>query len=1015
MASSRQKLVSATNLLSKYYGLPLVKDLLAAESMKAVLGQDTPSNVNESDTLLDTLMANFVNSSSGALTSNQLINKLNMFVQGADGIETRLNEMIQVYFIEENLVKGTTSDPNEEDKTKNRTPINKVLQYEAKTGESGAVINSKPSAPSKEAPSVSVIFSNSHRLGLSNRDANPVSIFLNGMPNLEISRAVPFVDIQFFFARPPTGTQNRLQTLSLVKFLEGGVKIDNDTSPLGAMANAGQVEGRNIASGEPQSDNYATAGMELFTSPQSLVNANTTDDPELHSAPVLDKFRPLMTLQSLDITVAPSTGLMSFKTGTLKLVLHDRSRLAEVAEFVRADLYGKTEILIEYGWSHPEGNSTAKANNPYGDLINGMRVKEKFGVINSSFTFDDVGQIIISLNLAMRGAVDFNTELIASDSESIGSVIKEIEKLQELVGDYKQRVFGNSSVARMKEVRGVQILDAAQDAIHQIGAGKKIRKALSDFQGELKNSKNADATKLKEALDDLFAEGRGKKNANGKTSRVGRGGAVPKLRKKIIDSIDKKMRKFDGKGDHPDPWLIVPKGKKGASGRNVKSQTKFATHKQRKNAKIIQRNIKGIHTGHHVSLAKLILNFIAEPLANTGKFDDIQMIFYPFNEYAGKASSMNIGSFAVDLAFFTKEFHRFRMDHISKSGNMNLNDFLDFLGDVVLDDHAARSYGLFDDQGGALFKEVFNEDGTQRTTEIQDSVADYQARLEKILDKVTPDGSFKPPQVDFFVESVAEAVGEEDGQDATQNTSKTILRVHVFDRQATSYGSLQSLLASTRDAEIEAINTAPQSLPANEKDKGVEDDKLRNATAIIAAATRSNLIAPIKAKEGLPTNYRITGSPRQLKDFMMKTMPYVIYGTAGTTIKQANLSSMQDSALSTVNLLRSFNKSEIQPNGENPGSLPLRIIPTELTLSALGCPLINFAQQFFVDFQTGTTADAIYAVSGVTHRFAPGEFTTDIKMAPLDGWGRYMSLVQRVGQAAKIIDEIESSKEKQSL
>ena len=127
------------------------------------------------------------------------------------------------------------------------------------------------------------------------------------------------------------------------------------------------------------------------------------------------------------------------------------------------------------------------------------------------------------------------------------------------------------------------------------------------------------------------------------------------------------------------------------------------------------------------------------------------------------------------------------------------------------------------------------------------------------------------------------------------------------------------------------------------------------------------------------TMYRVIGGSRELKNFMMNTMPYIIFGAAGTTITSAKLSSMQNSKLNTVNLLRSFEKSELEPNGENPGGIPMRIIPTELNVSMLGNPLVDFAQQYFVDFQTGTTADNIYAISGITHKFVPGSFTTDIK------------------------------------
>lgn len=1005
MPTPRQKLILATNLLSKYYGLPITEDLLTAEALKAVTGQLSPSNVHESDKLLDTIVANFINSSSGALTSYQLIKKMNEVVRESSDARDRLNEVFQVFFTSTNLIEGTTIKESNSGETINRSTerqsINEVLEYE---GSKTTPINSNAASPSKTAPSLSVILCNSPRIGLTGRDVNAVTIFLNGMPNVELSRAVPFVNIEFFFPRPAVGEGDnaRIQTLSLAKFLLGAEQVDGDSSALAIVAKAGQTKQLTGQGSEEEEKTFATAGMELFTSPQSLVNANTVDDETLHSTPVLDKFKPLMTLQSLDISVAPSTGLMSFKTADLKFVLHDRSRLAEIAEFVRADLYGKSEMLIEYGWSHPDGQSTTGTNNPYGDLINGMRAKEKYGVINSSFTFDDVGQVIVSLKLAMRGAIDFNTELVSSDSKSISNAIKEVERLQKLVGDYRERVFSASATARSKEIRGVQVLDAAQDAIAQVALGENLRKEMNEFQRGLRNAKNPNAKALIKELDALFGSGGGDKKS-----------AVGNLRNKILASMAKKIKKLEPKGK--DPFLIPSEGWKKSKERNIKT-VRSQRGAKRKFDKMLKLPVK-IKTGSEVSLAKLVLNFVAEPLANTGKFDDIQFVFYPFNRYAGAASRLNIGNFAVSLKFFSEEFERYRLDHVSKSGNLNLSDFLDFLADIILDDPAAKPYGLFDDTG-PFFKNVYKKDGSERTTQIAGNVADYQKRLEdKLKPKngpaITPDGSFKQPQIDFFIESLSEAVGEEDSQDALINTPRTILRIHVFDRQATSYDNLQALLASTRDGEIEAISTATAEPSEETANVTVAKEYERNAKSILAAAEASNLIEPIPSEKGgeLPTQWRITGSPRLLKEFMMKTMPYIIYGTAGTTIKTANLSSMQDSKLASVNLLRSFNKSELQPNGENPGGLPMRIIPTELTLATLGCPLINFAQQFFCDFQTGTTADAIYAVGGLSHRFQPGEFSSDIKLMPLDGWGRYMSLVQRVGQAVEILKDVEKKSE----
>lgn len=141
----------------------------------------------------------------------------------------------------------------------------------------------------------------------------------------------------------------------------------------------------------------------------------------------------------------------------------------------------------------------------------------------------------------------------------------------------------------------------------------------------------------------------------------------------------------------------------------------------------------------------------------------------------------------------------------------------------------------------------------------------------------------------------------------------------------------------------------------------------------------------------------------------MRTMPYVIFGANGTTIKQSNLTSIQDPQLSTVNMLRSYQQNGTEPNGEQPAGLPLQIIPCELSVSTFGCPLVDFAQQFFIDFQTGTSIDNIYAVTGLTHRIAPGDFSSELKMAPLDAYGTYRSLLSRINSAALALREPEQT------
>jgi len=1005
MVSSKRKLTDATNKLVKFFDLPNAESVeQALNSLEKLTGspraKTSPTEKRHPNKLEIELNNLLINTSGGALLTTKLIKRLQEL-----GTGTRINDLLGICFVD----NGEKSN------------IKELLQLE-----DNSPINSTIDSPSKEAPNISIIFSNSVRVSLEQRNVDAVTIFMNGIPSLELARATPFVNIQFFFPRPPRSGNNEIQSLSLVKFLEGAKKVNENTAESlmvdGASVTAGLIASSKAAA--EQSPTYSTAGMELFTSPQTLVNADMTDNESLRANPVLDKFRPLLSFNDLEITIVPTKGLMSNKTATMKMTLHDRSRLSEVAELIRPDMYALNEIMIEYGWHHPDGESIVGTDNPYGDLINGMRLKEKFGIINSSFTFTDAGAVEITLKLSMRGSIAFDTELISSTDKFSGNTMKEIEKLQELVGKLREKVFPQS--AKSKEIRGVQILDAASDATSYFTLSPELKKALNQITADL-NKGNPDAKQLSKALNELLADS----NKKGNTS------LVQKLKQNIIGAVDEKMKKLT---NIKDPFLDIAidslekKGSETAkksgrtakrigTGRNKKptdaekaapaAGTAPATGATPSVKKIDNTNIKNVLNGE-ISLATLLLHFVAEPLANSKQFDEIQFIYYPFNSYAAFARDMNIGNFIVDMGYLSEMLTKYRLEHVSKSGIMTLNQFLSFLAEILLDDPAARSFGLMEN-GKPLFKDV-TKDG-QTSIETVDEAPTYNDRVNKLLKTVTPDGTFRMPQIQFYVEALSEDIDAEDGQDILATNGRTILRIHVFDKQASSYTTLSSLLSSMRDTELDNISLAGKnnntSTSDKEKNKRKQSDQeiaelqskanLDQANAVIkAAADSEGLIRPVADNSDM---YTVSGGSRKLKEFIQSSMPYIIYGAQGTTILKANLSSIQDPKLNTVNLLRSFQKSQLQPNGENPGGLPMRVIPTQLEINMLGCPLIDFAQAFYVDFQSGTTADNIYAVSGITHKFSAGSFATDVKFGPLDAYGKYTSVIDKVTDAIKTVAE----------
>jgi hypothetical protein len=961
------RLNRATNALARYYGLYTLNDLANNENSNTVQGEggEVGGSLPQLSNSLKQIIKLLIDTSEGGVTTKNIIVNLNNY-SGANAAE--INRNIKIYY-------GTTRLNGAEN---DQTPTVESMLGAIRR----APINSNVNSPSKTNPGLAAIEVNHVHITPASKNTNAISIFMNGIPTIELSRAVPYIDIQFQFTREPTNGQNKAQTLSLYKFLEGSKTVSpgsTDRAILDATKTTTEIAGE-------ERQGIATASMELFTAPQTLVNANEEHNREHRANPVQDKFRPFLTLKDLTIEIQPSGGLMSFKSGKLEMVLHDKSRLSEMADFISPSLYGGTEILLEYGWIHPDG---PEAMNEYANLINGMRSKEKYGIYNSSFAFDDNGQVQITLQIAMRGGPEFRTETIGDSSDgNVRNIVRQIEDLQRNVGELRRRRQQNRPPGA-REIRGIQILDAAEDARSHLVLGTDLRNALRDFQNDVRRANgNPLLTQLNEQITQLFGNA-SRPNANQPLATQ----LLATVRNSIRERFETTMR-----GD--DPFLVEDSDQAGhASNSGARS-----------------RGTSNNNVGRpKVSLGKLLLAFIGEPLAATHKFDDIQLIFYPFNSYAGVARDKNIAQFAVDKNYFVNQYTQYRLNNTSRTGNVQLRDFLGFIATTIIDDSAAESYGL------QAFRHRETGTGDNQTTlsePIRADAATTQSTIDNALRHVTPDGSFRMPQIDFFIECVPEDPGKVNdatqlqGEDIVNESNlKSILKIHVFDKQNSGYDSLGSLLGALRDDFIMHVAPPEGNTPVANSHNQASNDVLQRASN-----QQNGIIRPINntrqpnGDNAVPFPrgvYEIIGGPQQIKEFVMKTMPYIIQGNGATAVKRAALSSMNDPALTTVNMLRSFRASPLEPNGERPGGLPLQIIPCELSMTTFGCPLIDFAQQFFIDFNTSTTADNIYGVIGLSHNIGPGKFDTEIRLTPLDAYGRYTSLIERLGATANVMDNME--------
>ena len=964
--------------LSKFYGIYTPYHLAEEIARREILGETRPvasitedtSTVRQEQRILALIIKLLIDTSKGALTTSRLIKKINQHLTSLQPNYVReFNRFVQIYYgnTPETTIYGSQLEAN--NRRNADISIRGILSLD-NTNKTNSNLNNPDRFTS---PCLSVIFQNHVRAMLTNKNVNACTLFLNTVPSIEMARATVYCDIQFQFKRSPLSDQNRIQIPSLERYLFGALSVPNNEDNVLRIFVNSKVENNNSSS---------KVGMELFTMPITLTNANEIDDQQRRSVPILDKFRPLLAFKNLNIEVVPTTGIMSYKSAQLSISLLDRSRLAEIADFIRPDLYSNTEILIEYGWIHPD---KPESKNHYANLINSMRCREKYGIVNSSFQLDESGQVNIELKLVMRGAAEMDLINIAAGESSdgsqngntIGSAMQEMRNLANTIANYRNMIFG-SNVRGAPEVRGIQILDAATDENGRLFLDQASRENLNNFRNSLRNASrghNVAASQLLASLKRLYGND-------------GNGGIIREIRNRIRNNIVAKMEKLkNGNDPFINPAHIRHRGR-----RILASQPYDALL-------VEERSLREKNIPETVSLAKLLLIFVGEPLASSGKFDDIQFIFYPFNQYAAFASRINIGQFLVDTRYFLRQYSQYRFESASRAMNVSLKDFLTFIAQTIIDDPAAPSYGLMD-SSGAFYREVRENDRINLTTapNIPDAAA-LQLRIQRLLRDVTPDGSFKMPQIDFYIECLPESEEFlEEGENNSEVLQKSILRIHVFDRQTTNYETQTALLQAARDDELRTIGNI-----SINSDTPVGASQAAEANRILQKAQEFGLVEFITDSAG-KRDCIIRGGTRKLKEFLMKTSPYIIFGNINSAIKSSGLSTIQDSALSTVNILRSFNARPFEPNGENPGGLPLRVIPSEMSMEMWGCPLIDFAQQYFVDFQTGTTLDNYYAVTGISHRIESGGFTTSVKLISLDAYGKYESMLDKIRSAINILE-----------
>ncbi len=898
-------------------------------------------------------------------------------------------------------------------------------------GSKDGKINGAFASPTKFTPNLSAIEVFNPKLVPAVRDSGAAGLFMNCMPTLELSRCQPYLDITVVSPSNGLSDDGRVQSIGLMQHLVGQSQPSGDAdksiaSAVNESAIAGVMEANDAAVAKAKADGsdlpevppVSTAGMEMFTSPQTLVPVIGTgtaatletygnyeafsdikgDDGKPISAggrrgaPIIDPFRPLMSIEDFSISVTPSRGMMSHKTAELSLTLHDRSRLSEIGEFVKPDLYGKSEIMITYGWSHPDDSAdmisvpgtggspgSMLTGNFYGSFLNSMKVTEKYMIVNSSFSFDEVGQVKIKLKLSMKGASNVDTNTIAQ-GEDVESAVQALQDMVEVIKEIKKKILTEAKAMgddSAKDMFGETFIKAASSTSKAMTLDEESQKALKKFITSNRGA-SGDTGKLASTLENMFGND-------------GQGGAAMKVQQTIADAVSRKLGHLKTvRTSGKDPFAKAVTGHAGS--------TKYVN--------------MPADSGNYVSYGTMLMHMVGKPLAATRRFDEIQFIFYPVNEKASYLKDCTTAQIPINLVDFFFKFMEFTKTDV----NLPLSRFMSFVGKEFIHNQSAEAYGMASlyevpkdsESGKKQIKKEFKENPTKLNDE-------KKMRLE---DAYGPEADFvfKMPRIKFHIEAVpAKGSGHEEGKRAT------ILRIHIYDSVCTPHTALGKLMTASRSNSLGLLTTAASKAAKSSvkaKDSDDAEHSVTHAKAFyeeLRSALDYGLLEAVPSMSTDPSDYdpekspntyfRVKGGFPALKNFMQTTMPSIIYGSTNSAVLSADVSSMNDPKLASINMMRGGMGKGTTAQGVRDSGVPLQTAPVSLSMTTFGCPVINYGQSFFVDFGTGTTIDNVYVVSGIDHSISSGKFETKLKMTQVDAFGRYTSMVTNITKALSAIKD----------
>ena len=786
-------------------------------------------------------------------------------------------------------------------------------------------------------------------------DADEVAVIMNSLPTLEVSKASPYLNIEFLsqISAKQSYDEGKIKGLTTSRYLLG-------PNPNGQENYEGFIFAPFVGDEVTEEFGVVThAGMDLFTSPQTL----SPLDDGLYSS-TKDPFRPLMSIDSFNLKViSPKVGMDKMGAevmADITIVLHDRKRLDEVTRLVSPGGIGNL-IKITYGYAHPDGEDLTQKSieerkkNVYADILNGMRVTEVFQIVNTDFSMKEAGEVTINISASSLGSGKGLKSLDVTGCSLTGEI--EFREAQEALNDLVERMSFLRDDKNFSKIVPPQIL-VKPGSLQSPTIKKDTFKAVMSFKKKLlKKSKEVapidGINAIALAINDVFGSDGVLKTA-------------AKNRETFMDELISDIKNTS------DPFVVAtPERFPHIKGKRLGYSAEYLNEKR----EVFADSDSALKDPWYISLGKLISIVVGLTLRKKfyGSVDEIQMIFYPFNESAGACHDLNIASMLIPF----KDFEKVMRAEFKSKGVISLEAFMKILNENFLKSETTPAYGI---------------------ANLPKGMTQEQA-LHKIYDhdpEESVEHEFVRPDLNFTVKMLSGT------EELGKNQNLNILRLEIFDK-VTSPGQAYTkiLKASSESGVYFPLERGSDNAACSTYHERFQSSYLKPFEDFLKPLSGEEFKIP----EGTPAEVKkrleaikskgsaVTLDKKSIPVILRTVFPTIVYGTEASGILNATINSRKDPDAVSLAMIRSMTRLKSLKDDDDKGdpTVITEVHPVEASLRTIGCPFFNFGQNFFIDFGTGTNIDNIYTVTDVSHKIAAGEFETTVQLVHSDGYQTLMN------------------------